>query len=87
MIRTGQRTEVGRRQLSLAVVEVGAVVVLFLQVRKIVGLGGPAPKPLQLFHITETDGELIVDTNPLNVIDRPSSRWDPAVIEIADGAG
>jgi cytochrome b6-f complex iron-sulfur subunit len=45
---------------------------------------GPAPKPLQLFHITETDGELVVDTNPLNVIDRRANRWDPSVIEIAD---
>ena len=49
-------------------------------------LDGPAPKPLQLFHITETDGELIVDTNPLRVIDRPSNRWDPSVIEIPDTA-
>ena len=46
--------------------------------------GGPAPKPLQLFHISEQAGQLVVDTNPLNVIDRPDNRWDPAVIEIAD---
>ena len=44
----------------------------------------PAPKPLQLFHITETTAGLVVDTNPLNVIDRRDNRWDPAVIEIAD---
>ncbi|HEV2249246.1 MAG TPA: Rieske 2Fe-2S domain-containing protein [Candidatus Limnocylindria bacterium] len=44
----------------------------------------PAPKPLQLFHIAETEAGLVVDTNPLNVIDRPDNRWDPAVIEIAD---
>jgi cytochrome b6-f complex iron-sulfur subunit len=44
----------------------------------------PAPKPLQLFHITETaEGQLIVDTNPLRVIDR-KGEWDPSVIEIAD---
>ena len=49
-------------------------------------VGGPAPKPLQLFHITETDGALVVDTNPLNVIDRRTNRWDPSVIEIADTA-
>ncbi|TMG70767.1 MAG: Rieske 2Fe-2S domain-containing protein [Chloroflexi bacterium] len=44
----------------------------------------PAPKPLQLFHIARdgTDG-LVVDTNPLHVIDR-SGAWDPAVIEISD---
>ena len=45
----------------------------------------PAPKPLQLFHISEsTEGQLIVDTNPLRVIDRENGEWDPAVIEIAD---
>ena len=175
MIRTGQRSHVGRRQLlrlgflgavSLAAVEVGASVIPFLQVRKIVGLGvpvnvgpksqvlaafketndapilfrqghffllhapgaivaayrkcthlgcavpwsaaedrfhcpchqsqydkhtavvldGPAPKPLQLFHISETDAGLVVDTNPLNIIDRRDNRWDPSVIEIADSA-
>ncbi|HEX9495385.1 MAG TPA: Rieske 2Fe-2S domain-containing protein [Candidatus Limnocylindria bacterium] len=44
----------------------------------------PAPKPLQLFHMSETDAGLIVDTNPLRVIDRRDDRWDPSVIEIAD---
>ena len=44
----------------------------------------PAPKPLQLFHITESaEGQLIVDTNPLRVIDR-KGEWDPSVIEITD---
>jgi len=47
----------------------------------------PAPKPLQLFHIAATDAGLVVDTNPLNVIDRPNNRWDPSVIEIRDTAG
>jgi len=43
----------------------------------------PAPKPLQLFHMSETDGgTLVVDTNPLRVIDRPDNRWDPAHLEI-----
>lgn len=43
----------------------------------------PAPKPLQLFHITETpEGVLVVDTNPLRVIDRPDNRWDPAHLEV-----
>lgn len=47
--------------------------------------GGPAPKPLQLFHITEdAGGSLIVDTNPLNVIDRTSNEFDPAHIEVRD---
>ena len=45
-------------------------------------LGGPAPKPLQLFHITESGGSLVVDTNPLNVIDRGRNEWDPKDLEI-----
>jgi len=44
--------------------------------------GGPAPKPLQLFHISEVNGTLVVDTNPLNVIDRTKNEWDPSVLEI-----
>jgi cytochrome b6-f complex iron-sulfur subunit len=53
--------------------------------RTAVVLRTPAPKPLQLFHITETaEGQLIVDTNPLHVIDRTNGDWDPSVIEIAD---
>ena len=50
-------------------------------------LYGPAPKPLQLFHVSESDAGLVVDTNPLNVIDRPQNRWNPAVVEIRDGTG
>ena len=55
--------------------------------RTAVVIRDPAPKPLQLFHISETDAGLVVDTNPLNIIDRPNNRWDPSVIEIADTAG
>lgn len=41
----------------------------------------PAPRPLDLFHITQqTSGELVVDTNPLNVMKRDT--WDPAQLEI-----
>ena len=44
----------------------------------------PAPKPLQLFHISESPiGALIVDTNPLNVIDR-GDEWDDRVLEIRE---
>jgi cytochrome b6-f complex iron-sulfur subunit len=44
----------------------------------------PAPKPLQLFHISESpSGALIVDTNPLNVIDR-RGEWDDRVLEIRE---
>lgn len=45
-------------------------------------LGGPAPKPLYLFHITDTGSTLMVDTNPLTAIDRPRNEWDPAVLEV-----
>jgi cytochrome b6-f complex iron-sulfur subunit len=45
-------------------------------------LKSPAPKPLQLFHIGESPtGVLIVDTNPLNVIDR-GQEWDDRYLEI-----
>jgi cytochrome b6-f complex iron-sulfur subunit len=45
-------------------------------------LRSPASKPLQLFHISEQEaGVLVVDTNPLNVIDR-GSEWDDRYLEI-----
>lgn len=45
----------------------------------------PAPKPLQLFHISEdADGRLVVDTNPLRLIAREGD-WDESVIEVRDG--
>jgi cytochrome b6-f complex iron-sulfur subunit len=44
-------------------------------------LRNPAPRPLDLFHITQQPtGALVVDTNPLNVITR--SVWDPSQLEI-----
>jgi cytochrome b6-f complex iron-sulfur subunit len=52
--------------------------------RTAVVLRTPAPKPLQLFHIApDAGGNLVVDTNPLNVIDR-RGEWDPSVIEVTD---
>jgi cytochrome b6-f complex iron-sulfur subunit len=52
--------------------------------RTAVVLRSPASKPLRLFHIAEdAQGQLVVDTNPLRVIDR-TGEWDPSVIEIAD---
>src|SRR5213594_510429 len=48
-------------------------------------LKSPAPKPLQLFHITQSQsGVLVVDTNPLNVIDR-GQEWDDRYLEIREG--
>ncbi|MGH2377241.1 MAG: ubiquinol-cytochrome c reductase iron-sulfur subunit [Candidatus Limnocylindria bacterium] len=52
--------------------------------RTAVVIRDPAPKPLQLFHVREERGDLIVDTNPLDLIDRPDNLWDPAVIEVRD---
>lgn len=50
--------------------------------RTAVVLRNPASKPLGLFHITEQEsGVLVVDTNPLNVIDR-GSEWDDRYLEI-----
>jgi cytochrome b6-f complex iron-sulfur subunit len=47
--------------------------------------GGPAPRPLDLFHIAEdATGGLVVDTNPLNLIVRSGSEWDPAHAEVTD---
>jgi cytochrome b6-f complex iron-sulfur subunit len=52
--------------------------------RTAVVLRTPAAKPLQLFHIAESaEGQLVVDTNPLRVIEREGA-WDPSVIEVAD---
>jgi cytochrome b6-f complex iron-sulfur subunit len=43
----------------------------------------PAPRPLDLFHITQLpSGALVVDTNPLNVMTR--SEWDSAQLEIRE---
>ena len=46
--------------------------------------GGPAPRPLDLFHIADQAGTLIVDTNPLNVMKRSDNQWDPKQVEIPD---
>lgn len=47
-------------------------------------IGGPAPRGLDLFHVADVNGSLVVDTNPLNVMKRPSNQWDPAQIEVPD---
>src|ERR1700716_2385129 len=52
--------------------------------RTAVVVKSPAPKPLQLSHITEApNGALIVDTNPLNVIDR-GDEWEDRYLEIRE---
>ena len=47
-------------------------------------IGGPAPRGLDLFHVADVNGSLVVDTNPLNVMKRPNNQWDPAQIEVPD---
>lgn len=46
--------------------------------------GGPAPRPLDLFHVIDQGGTIIVDTNPLNLLVRSSNAWDPKHVEVAD---
>ena len=45
---------------------------------------GPAPRGLDLFHIEEVNGGLIVHTNPLEVMRRDDNAWHPEQIEVAD---
>jgi cytochrome b6-f complex iron-sulfur subunit len=46
--------------------------------------GGPAPRPLDLFHVSDQGGTIIVDTNPLNLQVRASNAWDPKHAEVTD---
>ena len=46
--------------------------------------GGPAPYGLDLFHVSEVSGALIVDTNPLNIMRRADNQWHPEHVEVAD---
>ncbi len=48
--------------------------------------GGPAPRPLDLFHVVDQGGSIVVDTNPLNLMVRGNNEWDPAHVEVNDGA-
>ncbi|MBI3522497.1 MAG: Rieske 2Fe-2S domain-containing protein [Chloroflexi bacterium] len=50
--------------------------------RTAVVLGGPAPRPLDLFHVREEAGVLLVDTNPLGAIVRADNVWDTSVLEV-----
>jgi cytochrome b6-f complex iron-sulfur subunit len=48
-------------------------------------IGGPAPRGLDLFHVSESaTGALVVDTNPLNLLKRPNNQWNPAHVEVTD---
>lgn len=54
--------------------------------RTAVVTGGPAPRPLDLFHIADANGSLVVDTNPLNLLVRGTNEWDPKHVEVSDSA-
>ena len=46
-------------------------------------LDGPAPRGLDLFHLRDVEGTLVVDTNPLTVMRRDDNRWDPTHVEVS----
>ena len=46
--------------------------------------GGPTPRGLDLFHIAETNGALIVDTNPLSLLVRSDNEWHADQVEVKD---
>jgi len=45
---------------------------------------GPAPRGLDLFHVEDVNGVLIVNTNPLEVMRRDDNRWHPEHVEVLD---
>ena len=44
--------------------------------------GGPAPRGLDLFHISDVNGALVVDTNPLHLMRRDDNEWHPDQVEV-----
>ena len=46
-------------------------------------ISGPAPRGLDLFHMSEADGKLVVDTNPFELMVRDDNKWDPAHVEVS----
>ena len=45
--------------------------------------GGPAPRGLDLFHVSDVNGTLVVDTNPLNLMRRDDNKWHPDQLEVS----
>lgn len=45
---------------------------------------GPAPRGLDLFHVSEDAGSLVVRTNPLAVMVRDDNRWHPEHLEVRE---
>ncbi len=46
--------------------------------------GGPAPRGLDLFHVSDVNGVIVVDTNPLTVMKRDNNEWHPEQVEVPD---
>lgn len=46
--------------------------------------GGPAPRPLDLFHLREEGGVVVVDPDPSRLLVRRENVWDPGHIEVRD---
>jgi cytochrome b6-f complex iron-sulfur subunit len=46
--------------------------------------GGPAPRGLDLFHLEDVNGTLIVNTNPLQLMIRSDNQWHPEHVEVPD---
>jgi cytochrome b6-f complex iron-sulfur subunit len=47
---------------------------------------GPAPRGLDLFHIAVVNGALVVNTNPLEVMQRKDNQWHAEQVEVTDAA-
>jgi cytochrome b6-f complex iron-sulfur subunit len=45
---------------------------------------GPAPRGLDLFHVSEVNGAIVVDTNPLTAMHRDNNLWHPEQVEVMD---
>jgi cytochrome b6-f complex iron-sulfur subunit len=45
---------------------------------------GPAPRGLDLFHVAEVNGALVVNTNPLQVMRRDDNHWHAEHVEVLD---
>ena len=50
--------------------------------RTAVVISGPAPRPLSLFHVRQENGALVVQADPLELIERSDNRWDATHLEI-----
>ena len=45
---------------------------------------GPAPRGLDLLNIAEVNGALVVNTNPLEVMQRKDNQWHAEQVEVTD---